>query len=152
MISAEAAYYVDASATTGNIVGDGSAISPWQTITYALTQVSSGATINVLAGTYSASMTGSSETFPIVVTNSVKLVGVGKASTTVEGSNSSNVFQMDAGTSLSSMCITGFSGSSARYGIYVYGNGVEISDSAIIGGGWGSSYGAGIYLTVNMEL
>jgi len=78
-------YYVDA--TNGsNTSGNGSLASPWKTITYALSQVSSpGSDIHVLEGTYNSAL---GESFPLVMKPGVSLLGAGYATTTIAGSSS----------------------------------------------------------------
>jgi fibronectin type 3 domain-containing protein len=65
-------YYVNA-ATGSDTPGNGSLASPWKTITYALDHISgTGHTLYVAPGTYNISL---GETFPILMKNSVSLVG-----------------------------------------------------------------------------
>ncbi|MDD5382199.1 MAG: DUF1565 domain-containing protein [Candidatus Margulisbacteria bacterium] len=70
-------YYVEAGSTEGNVVGDGSAGNPWQTITYATTKVTAGDIVHAAAGRYTAAMSGSVETFPITVPAGVHLLANG---------------------------------------------------------------------------
>jgi hypothetical protein len=77
-------YYVNAN--TGSNANSGGATDPWKTITYALTQVATGDTVNVAAGLYDRVSNG--ETFPWDMGNTSKwlsLKGEG-ASTTIEAS------------------------------------------------------------------
>jgi hypothetical protein len=89
-------YYVDATTTEGNVVGDGSSGNPWQTITYALTQTSTYDVINVRPGTYSAAMSGSQETFPLQIVDKA-LVGTVPHSATIQH-NLSHMIQVDGAT------------------------------------------------------
>ncbi|MCU0641817.1 MAG: DUF2341 domain-containing protein, partial [Candidatus Margulisbacteria bacterium] len=73
-------YWVDASSTEGNVSGDGSPERPFQTITYAMSQITTGR-ISVRAGTYSTTMSGSKETFPLTVKSGVYLRSVAVPST-----------------------------------------------------------------------
>ena len=65
-------YYVSAGGNDGT--GDGSAGNPWLTIQHAVTAVSSGATINVAAGTYVENIT---------ITQTVTINGAGQGITTI---------------------------------------------------------------------
>src|ERR1035438_2500084 len=65
-------YYVSAGGNDGT--GDGSAGNPWLTIQNAVTAVSSGATINVAAGTYVENIT---------ITQTVTINGAGQGITTI---------------------------------------------------------------------
>lgn len=73
-------YYVDA--VNGSNAGDGSAATPWKTITYALTQVSANDILMVAPGTYSAEL---GEVFPITLKPGVRIVGASPNSTIING-------------------------------------------------------------------
>jgi hypothetical protein len=80
-----ATYYVS---TTGSNTNDGSATSPWRTITYALTRVSTGDTLSVSLGTYGAA---SGESFPLSVTKSITLLGT---NATIESNTTDEVIEL----------------------------------------------------------
>ncbi|MBN2057472.1 MAG: DUF1565 domain-containing protein [Candidatus Saganbacteria bacterium] len=97
-------YYVDASATTGNLTGNGSLTTPWQTLTFALAQVGAGDSVYVLPGAYNESMSGSSEIFPIVVPNSVEVVAMVTHEATVEAS-SGRVFTLSLWSTIEGLTV-----------------------------------------------
>ncbi|MFH0991057.1 MAG: DUF1565 domain-containing protein [bacterium] len=83
-------YYVNASGGN-NVTGDGSQSRPWQTITFALGQITgTGRMLHVAAGTYDTTL---GETFPIVVKNSVSMVGAGKNQSILDASYTNLVLQ-----------------------------------------------------------
>jgi hypothetical protein len=131
-----AIYYVDAASSEGNVTNAGTLEElPWQTITYALTQVATGDTIMVKAGTYSNAMTGSDESFPIIVTNNILVKGNGLV--TVEGAASSNVFQLTAGGRLERLFINS---NSSTNGVVIVGASTEVRACVING------FSRGVYL------
>jgi len=137
------AYYVDASTTEGNVVGDGSSGNPWQTITHALTQVSTGATIHVATGEYSSSMTGSSESFPISIGANIALSGAGSALTTIEGGDTDNdKITLATNVTFEGFAIKGISSSDSYYGVKINGSGGGINNCVLDGEGSGRN---GIY-------
>ncbi len=100
--------YVDA--TNGsNITGNGTSGSPWQTITFALTQITgSGHTVYVAAGTYDTAL---GETFPIIIKNGVSLVGIGMDSSIIDAKSTNSVVRcigiVDISTSIEGFTIQG---------------------------------------------
>ncbi|MFH2091795.1 MAG: PKD domain-containing protein [Pseudomonadota bacterium] len=73
-------YYVNV-ADGSDALGDGSQLSPWQTITYSLSQIQSPvATLHIAAGVYS-----DLETFPIHMKPGVKLLGEGNTQPQIKG-------------------------------------------------------------------
>ncbi|MBU1022289.1 MAG: DUF2341 domain-containing protein, partial [Candidatus Margulisbacteria bacterium] len=110
-------FYVDASTTEGNVIGDGSIGNPWQTITYALTRTSSGAIIHIAAGTYSDTMTGSNETIPIPLSANRSYIGVGSNLATIE-SLSDTVLAPFENVTIEGVCVNDAGGNiaiSVRY-------------------------------------
>ncbi|MBI2464410.1 right-handed parallel beta-helix repeat-containing protein [Candidatus Peregrinibacteria bacterium] len=94
-------YYVNVN--TGSNGNNGSQGSPWKTITFGLTQIASGDTISVAAGTYN---TASGETFPLRPSSGATLTGAGATTTIVSGSG--NTFDMRGDTTVSDVTISGF--------------------------------------------
>lgn len=94
-------YYVNVN--TGSNSNNGSQGSPWKTITFALTQLVSGDTVNVAAGTYDAA---SGETFPLRPASDTTLTGAGATTTIISGSG--NTFHLTGDTAVSNVTITGF--------------------------------------------
>ncbi|MFA6170718.1 MAG: DUF1565 domain-containing protein, partial [Candidatus Margulisiibacteriota bacterium] len=136
-------YYVDAAASTGNLTGDGTSGNPWQTMTFALTQTTTGDVIHAAAGIYKASgMTGSNETFPLTISKYRTLIGAGKYLTTIEASNV-DIVQLQIGTSMANL---GLKLTTGNYKLAkVMGSGVVIENVYFKGGGWASTRGTGIY-------
>ena len=134
--SPAADYYVDASTTEGNVVGDGtSEATAWQTITWALTQVSAGDIINVASGEYKSSMTGSSESFPLSVPNGVKIMGPVSGIATVEVVNgdAQNTFDLVSNCTLEGLKI--INDDASEYPIDITGNYNLITGCTIESGG-----------------
>ncbi|MCP3915234.1 MAG: DUF1565 domain-containing protein, partial [bacterium] len=79
-LAAATTYFVDA--VNGTAGGDGSAGSPWQTITQAMTSgtLIAGDTVTVASGTYDAAL---GEVFPIGFVDGVSLSGPGDGSASV---------------------------------------------------------------------
>ena len=96
-ISFPATYYVNAS--TGDNNNDGSSGSPWATLTYAISQVSSTVAdqINVAAGTYSED--------DITCSNSVTIVGAGPAATIFDGDGTNRFMNISANDIIIKNCI-----------------------------------------------
>ena len=91
-------YYVDE--VNGNNNYPGSATYPWKTITYALTRVATGDTVDVRAGLYDR--IGNGEDFPLTINYPIMLSGAGFSTTTIEGSSAdgsklSSVIEQAAG-------------------------------------------------------
>jgi hypothetical protein len=128
-------YYVDAATTEGNLVGDGSSGNPWQTISYALTQITTDDVLTVAAGTYNNTMTGSQETFPLTVSDRIRIAGSGVV--TIEGDGSNDLFRLVDGAVLERLRLK--SNGSGK-GIVILGSSNEVRSCAI----YGFSYG--VYL------
>ncbi|MFH1347287.1 MAG: right-handed parallel beta-helix repeat-containing protein [Candidatus Margulisiibacteriota bacterium] len=137
-----ATYYVDDDGS--NITGTGtSAATAWQTITYALTQTGLLDVISVAAGTYSSTMTGSDESFPITLDLNRTIVGAGAGLTTVEGISSTRVFTAYASTTIESVCVKVVAN---QIGIQVYASNVNIKNCTIYeDDGDALNEGTGIY-------
>ncbi len=147
--------YVDATAGS-NTTGDGSSGNPWQTITYALSQIyTTGHTIHVATGTYNAAL---GESFPIMIKNGVSLSGEDNVSTIIDAEGSSSDYLQvincigitDASTFIEGFTITGgyLDYNSYGGGIYISaGSNLTISNNIITGNYLESSgYGAAIYI------
>jgi parallel beta-helix repeat protein len=121
--------------TTGNnSTGDGSVSKPWKTITYAL-EHSSGAgrhAINVSAGTYNPA---SGEIFPLMIPDSISLIGAGKDVTIINANSTNYVIQgtgiLDSQSRLEGFTISG-GRSSGPGGIYLSaGSALRIANNLI---------------------
>ena len=136
-VSGAVTYYVDAATTEGNVVGDGtSEATAWQTITYALTQVSAGVghVIHVASGEYTASMSGSSESFPITVGSTTEIVSTFTYLATIEELGSATTaINMSTRSTLEGFYLKG-DGSSRM--IYVNGGGAVIKNNMISAEGY----------------
>lgn len=130
-----AVYYVDAATTEGNLVGDGSAGNPWQTISYGLSQSTMGTYLVVAAGTYNDSLTGSHEVFPLQVGNTVRVMANGVV--TVEGDGTNDVFRLADNAKLEGLRI--FSSGTGN-GVVIQGNSTLVSGCAVV------NFNRGIYL------
>ncbi|MBU0567281.1 choice-of-anchor D domain-containing protein [bacterium] len=144
-------YYVDANSGS-NVTGDGAQDNPWQTISYALAQVSgTGHTIHVAAGTYSPTMGTWYEVFPINLKDGVSLVGEGKEITIIDAQETNYVFKgIDIGGSTVIKDFTIKNGKHPNFGfsdkagcIYLSSSSPIIRDN-IIEGGTAYFGGAGI--------
>ena len=117
--------------------------TPWKTVTYALSQASSGDTINVAAGLYTTTF----ETFPLTMKNGVTPQGAGWMTTTIDAA-SLGTDVIDC-LGLASGKIDGFTvkgaSSNGKNGIYLSGVGsLVISNNRITGNSAGTYRGAGI--------
>jgi hypothetical protein len=103
--------------------------SPWKTISKATTTVSSGCTINVLAGTYDTTL---GETFPLIVPASVEVKSLASPTTaaTVDatGGAGSYIFQLSTNSTIDGFTATA---TDSRHGVYVAGNGSNILNNTI---------------------
>ncbi|MBN2209529.1 MAG: DUF1565 domain-containing protein [Candidatus Coatesbacteria bacterium] len=119
--------YVDA--IRGSDDGDGSGLSPWRTITHALTSVEGSqaqpVAIHVAAGAYSASANG--EGFPLEMKGWVSLIGEGEDITTLDAQAASGVIDC---RSVEGVIIEGFTitGGMAQSGAGIY---CELSSPSI---------------------
>ncbi len=136
--SNSATYYVDSEDTTGNVDGDGSEGTPWQTITWAMSQVSSGDLVIVFTGEFTESMSGSSETFPITIPAGVHLsaeVVVNEAATVDAESNNLQVFDLTATSTVEGLhIISATNGTTSDGLVYLTGKGF-VTDNTIIATG-----------------
>jgi len=91
-----ATYYVNAA--TGNDANNGSSGSPWLTLTYAISQVSSSVAdqINVASGTYSEDN--------ITCSKSVTIVGAGSTSTVFDGDSTNRFLNISANNIIIKNC------------------------------------------------
>ncbi|OGC22352.1 hypothetical protein A2291_05010 [candidate division WOR-1 bacterium RIFOXYB2_FULL_42_35] len=137
-----ATYYVDGSVTTGNITGDGSAGNPWQTITYALTQTSTGDIVSVTAGKYTAGMIGSSESFPINIPAYVHLKSPDQAEINAE-SNNATVVILSNNSTLENFTVHSALGSTANGAVHLAGTGYVLSNSISAE----AQYACAVYIT-----
>jgi len=126
-------YYVDA--TDGdNSTGDGTAIKPWKTITYTLDNLTGTGrrTIHVAPGTYDTAL---GEIFPLLMVDSVSLVGNGSGSSIINADYTNYIITcsgiLDPEMRIEGFTITG--GTSAGYGgIYIsMGSLLRINDNLI---------------------
>jgi parallel beta-helix repeat protein len=114
------AHYVNASAGD-NTTGDGTSAKPWKTITYALERMSGTGRhrIHVSAGTYNPAL---GESFPLMIPDSVSLVGAGKDLTIINANSTNYVIQctgiLDNLTRIEGFKISG-GRSSGPGGIYI---------------------------------
>jgi parallel beta-helix repeat protein len=113
-------HYVNA-VTGSNTTGDGSSGSPWLTITYAFDHITGTGRhkINVAAGTYNLAL---GEAFPLIMADSVSLVGSGKETTIINANSTNYVIQctgiLDNLTRIEGFMISG-GRSSGPGGIYI---------------------------------
>ncbi len=102
-----ATYYVNAGtgSDTNTPAQAQSSASPWQTLTHALGQVSSGDIVSVAPGTYDV---GNGEIFPLALQDGVKIEGAGPGNSILIAPAGTDVFE-NVNTSLSSnTTLTGF--------------------------------------------
>lgn len=144
-------YYVDAITGT-NSTGDGSPGNPWQTITYALSQISgTGHILNVAAGMYDPTL---GETFPILIKNGVSLVGAGIDISIIDA-NSTNTVIRCVGIVDSSTRIEGFTinqgmspGDNNGGGISINaGSDLIVTNNLITDNEGGDYSGGGVYIS-----
>jgi len=118
-------YYVDIN--NGDNENDGtSASSPWQTLHYSLTNITSG-TLNVAAGTYSTG-NGEANSELAISQNYVTIIGESGSKPTISGPGSGDweygIKVTGSHVTLRNLNITGFTGE--------YKTGIEISGSAVV--------------------
>jgi len=122
--------YVDAGSGS-NTTGDGSSGNPWQTITYALSQIySTGHTVHVAAGIYNEAL---GENFPIVMKNEVSLSGEDNTTTIIDATGSDQRVLHCIGITNSITVIEGFTimgGYLSDYG--AQGAGIYISAGSLL--------------------
>ncbi|MCK4696011.1 MAG: right-handed parallel beta-helix repeat-containing protein, partial [Candidatus Cloacimonetes bacterium] len=142
--------YVDAM-NGNNATGDGFSGNPWQTITYALSQISNSShTVYVAAGTYDTSL---GETFPVLMKDSVSLVGVGMDLSIVDAGGNNRVIScvgiVDPSTKVQGFTLKGGGNVDQGAGLFISaGSVLEIVDNRITGNS-NISYagkGGGIYV------
>ena len=126
-------------ATDGDNSNDGSEGSPWQTIQYALSNISEGGTVLVNAGVYNASIS-----FPSNKTIILQSVN-GASSTTIQGDdNSATVICSNSleGTTIDGFTITHNQGDSGS-GIEITGGYLQIKNCTVSNNS--ANYGGGIF-------
>ncbi|KAF0134201.1 MAG: parallel beta-helix repeat-containing protein [Candidatus Saganbacteria bacterium] len=109
-------YYVDA--VTGNNGNSGSDINPWKTITYSLTQITTGDVLNIQNGTYD---TANGETFPLDAGSGKHLKAVNTGLATVSATSASYIIQGTDYTTLEGIYISGTN--TSYWDIYLGDNG-----------------------------
>jgi len=85
-------FYVDRNQGS-NVTGNGTQAAPWETISFALSQISgANHTVHIAAGVYdrTASSEGWSEIFPIHIKNGISLVGASTDTALIDAVNSAN--------------------------------------------------------------
>ena len=147
--------YVDARFGS-DATGDGSVLSPWRHITYALTQVSGPATIYVLPGVYDTAVDGEGywEIFPLVMESGVSIVSTdGREATTIDAEGTGRVITaqgLGVLTRLEGFTVTGGVGSNVDGGgIYINNALLEVLSNRVTGNrveGGGNQSGGGIYV------
>jgi len=146
----EESYVNNVSGTDSTASGE-SAVSPYKTISYAAKYTMKKINVAGSSLKYNAS---NGESFPIDLGREKHLAGAGRALVTIEGygteswvadTNKSYAIGLYDLSTVEGVTVQGFSGTSANYGIYAYGLGNEIRDSQMIGGGWSSDRGTGVY-------
>jgi uncharacterized repeat protein (TIGR01451 family) len=112
-------YYVDA-VNGSDATGDGSASAPWQTITYALSQVDGpDVEIHVAPGLYDQDL---GEGFPITMEPGVSLIGTGRTTTVLSGNGSDYVILFPGLVGFTeTTVISGFKITNGSEGVRVYG-------------------------------
>lgn len=122
-----AGFYVDP--VVGNNGGNGSEASPWKTITFALTQVSSGDVIHLKSGTYS---TQSGESFPINLKPGISLVGVNCSSTIISGDAVHDTLYINAAGAnfINNSSVSDIQFKNGRYGIAIYASNSKVVSTA----------------------
>lgn len=120
-------YVSPSGADSGNCSNSG---SPCKTITYALTQVAAGDTINLAAGTYSAASNG--ETLPFVPTVDMTIIGAGATSTFIDGGSTTRGMTVNSGLNVTLQNVTIQNGNGLSCGIYTCGGGVQNSGTLTV--------------------
>jgi uncharacterized repeat protein (TIGR01451 family) len=126
-------YYVDASSGS-DATGDGSQSAPWQTVTYALSQVTGDdVDIHVVPGVYDAAL---GETFPLVMKTGVRLVGADNINTILYGNPAAPVVHFPGtGFYTETTVIRGFKITNGSNGVLVSGR-TGTPSSPIIEDNW----------------
>lgn len=140
---AETAYYVDSDG--GSNTGDGSQTDPWQTISYALSQVTGpNVTIYVATGTYNEAL---GELFPMTMEPGVSLRGADRQTTVIEGSGVGTLIQFP-NTSIytATTVLSGFKISNGVQGVRVDGSAANYPTPTITNN-WLTGNEQGIYVT-----
>ena len=117
-----------------NDTGDGAQETPWQTITYALSQITgTGHTLHVAAGIYDTSL---GETFPVLMKNGVSLIGAGMDVSIINADSTNTVIQCtgvtDSLTRLEGFTIMEGSNSNGGGGIYISASSCPVITGNII--------------------
>jgi uncharacterized repeat protein (TIGR01451 family) len=109
--------YVDA-VNGNNVTGNGSATSPWRTITKALTHVAPGDTIRVLPGTYDAAI---GEMFPLALRSGLTLIGSGYESTIISATGAASGIDLSSSTEdIINVVVSDLTVQGGGYGIAMY--------------------------------
>lgn len=93
MASAPGSYYVDA-LSGSDALGDGSQARPWRTVTYAVAHSLASSTIQVKPGVYDSTL---GESFPIIFTPGLRIVGAGPDKTAFVGVSDQSVITIVGG-------------------------------------------------------
>ncbi|WP_420643728.1 PKD domain-containing protein [Candidatus Leptofilum sp.] len=136
------AYFVDSEG--GSNSGDGSQTNPWQTITYALSQVTGpDVQIYVASGTYDEAL---GEAFPLIMEPGVNVLGANRESTIVSGIDTEAVFRFP-NTSIytETTVLRGFKISNGVHGVRVDGS-MANYPSPTIDGNWLTENEQGIFV------
>jgi hypothetical protein len=114
------------------------------TITAAIAAASAGDTVQVASGTYSPSTNG--ETFPLLVTTDLRLIGAGLESTLLDAEGTSRVldFQGPGGGRISGFTITGGFASDGG-GLWIRDGSPEVDHNLFVANS-ASSRGAGMFV------
>ncbi len=113
-------YYV---AVGGDNANDGSAGTPWKSITHALGQAVAGDIIHVAGGTYSVLATG--ESFPLVMKQEVTVSGANRDTTILDGASAAAVI---SAVGVNTVTLSNFTISNGKAS---QGGGINIADSNI---------------------
>jgi hypothetical protein len=111
--------YVDA-VYGSDLTGDGGPTSPWQTITYALSQVTGpDVEIHIAPGTYDAAL---GETFPLTPDAGISLTGSDRNDVIISGQDGQSVIYLDSSTTdiLSDTVLSNITLQNGNVGLQIY--------------------------------
>lgn len=136
-------FYVDA-VNGSDVTGNGAINTPWQTISYALSQISvSSAQVNIRAGQYNEAL---GESFPILMKPGISLVGAGFTTSIVSGNGTEPVFRFPSGlTFTQDTTIQWLQITNGAQGVRVEGS-TGSGDNPVIQNNWLTGNTSGIYL------
>jgi hypothetical protein len=126
---------ITASPTGDDTANSGSALSPYRTVTKAMSVADVGDTVHLTDGTYSYSVQNG-ETFGFIVPQNLTVTGDSTAGTKIDnggGSTSTDGFDATPGLSLSSLTVQHF-----RYGIYLNKPSTTVTLTNVVVSGNGS--------------